>query len=209
MKKYILKGEVSTTQKNLSEKPVDVIAEFTISNLDEISLNEIKSNKILIENNQGYKTNGLLFFDLYKSSRNFSNLPINENNNYNLKLYKNENVTRFPILILKKEHEVEIGDNNFRFYYSFFQISKCIQDDIFLFEKQFEFIKNPRLFQFVATRCDNEVKKGLINVHNLDACNQVVREKLSTIGFISNQIELLDLKIKEVTFDDSNIFLDL
>lgn len=211
MKRYLLKGEISTISKlsaTLSQKSVSVTVELVVSNLEDLSDEEIKLNKILLENNKGYKTSGLLFFDIFKSTRNFSDLPVKENANYRLKLFKHNSVTTFPIIVIKKENEIEIGDNNFRFYYSFYQIEKCVEDGIFLFEDEFNCLKNPRLFRFTATRFDSEVKTGLVNTSNFHVCKRIVEQKLKDSGFIADENQIYDLKLNEIVFDDNNVFFN-
>lgn len=211
MQKYLLSGEISKISKSssiLDEKPVDVIVELLVSNLENLPAEEFISNQILLKNNNGYKTSGLLYFEIYRSTRNFSNLLLKENSNYQLKLFKNSSVTSFPIIILKKEHEIEVNDNNFRFYYSFHQINKCLQDDIFIFEKQFKFLEHIRLFSFHATRYDKEIRKGIVNTFNLNECTKIIQQKLKDLSFISSENEILNLQITEINFDDKNIILD-
>lgn len=202
MKKYILHGEL---QEKFNDKSVSVTTEFVIKSIDDIDVYEYDQNKITLNNCGGYKVDGLVFCDIYKSTRNFSNLPIKEHTSYNLKLFKNNFVTSFPVLILKKENEVEIGDNTFRYFFSFCKINKCSQDDVVLFDEQIKFLKYPRIFIFNVIRNDNECLRGIINSINISVCKNIILQNLKKRNFIRDEQELSSCKIEEIVLSEDNL----
>jgi len=202
MKKHIFKGEIlDRSNKNT----ISVIAELVVKTLNDISDDEYKSNKISYNLSCGYQVYGVLFYDVYRSTRNFSNLPIKEHETYTLKLVKNQSVTIIPIVITKKDHEIEISDNTFRYFFSFCNTHKVTQDDIYLFDESFSFLEYPRMFRFNATKRNNQYKVGIVNAVNKFCCVNIIKNFLIKEKFIYAEEELNELKIEEIVFSKDKI----